>query len=286
MQGWKIKCVLLALIGVFIISYIYMNDAVIGKHQTEIHFLELPIGDCTLIKTKEKDILIGEAAKKDSKHIIQYLENQKSDNVIELIITSPKKTKIEGFINLIEKDKIKKIYVPHISELDTAANKFLNTAKDKGVLIYQISDKEKWEIDDLTLSFLRPSKNSTVPQSEKKAIIKLESSKLSILCLPPITDMDKRDLLLNKKELKSEILKISGAEKETLLTKDFLDSINPKTILFGDNTKVKEKDLRAIYEWNPKTNLFSIYQEGDIILYKDRKKYKMTTKRVMNIRIQ
>lgn len=286
MKKWKLYYIFLSLVFIFLIIYVYINNILEIKYQTEVHFLELPTGDCTLLETKEKNILIGGADKKDSKHINKYLEKQKINNIAELIIVSPNKNNIRGFLSLLEKIKIERIYLPHITDLDDDTKKFLKSAKDKDIKIYQVQGKEKWEINDLTLLFIRPLEHSTIPRSARKTIIKLNFPKTSILWLPAIEEMDKIDLFLNPKELKADILKVSGNKKSIVLSKDFLDAVNPKTIIFGDSEKEKEEELRLIYGWNPNVDFFSIYEEGDIIFYGKGKNYNITTKRRMNIKIQ
>ena len=75
--------------------------------------MEIPIGHCTLIKIKERNILIGEVSEKDTKHIKEYLNSQKVNTISELIIASPKKDKIQGFESLLDDYTIEK-YIFHI----------------------------------------------------------------------------------------------------------------------------------------------------------------------------
>ncbi|NLK98917.1 MAG: hypothetical protein GX272_12720 [Epulopiscium sp.] len=286
MKKIKRYFIFLCLVFIFLIMYVYINNILKIKYQTEIHFLKLPTGDCTLIKSMDKVILIGEAGKKDKKHLSQYLNKQKIEHITELIITYPNKDKAIGFSSILQEMKVDTIYLPHIADLDSDTKELLKIAKDKETLIYQIKGKDKWTINNWTLLFLRPSINSTIPESERKPIIKLNLPKNSILWLPSMNEMDQKDLLLDSKDLKADILKVSGHNRELLFAKDFLDVVKPKTIIFGDAGKVKESEMRAIYEWNANTKILSIENEGDIIFYGKGNKYNITTKRMMNIRIQ
>ncbi|NLM12930.1 MAG: hypothetical protein GX209_04200 [Epulopiscium sp.] len=286
MKKMKRYFIFWCLVFIFLMMYVYINNIQKVKYQTEIHFLKLPTGDCTLIKAIDQVILIGEAGEKDSKHISQYLDKQKIDHITELIITNPNQENIIGFSPILQKLKIDKIYLPHVVDLDTDTINFLKRANEKETSIYQIKGKEKWTINHWSLLFLRPLTKSTIPESEKKAIIKLNLPKHSILWIPNIVEMDKMDLLLDSKELKADILKIAGHNREILLTKDFLDVVQPKTIIFGDVKKVKEAELRAIYKWNSSTKILSVENEGDIIFYGKGNKYNITSKRMINIRIQ
>ena len=94
MKKWYILYILSALIIIIIIFTRIWNIFPQKNYDTEIHFLEIPIGNCTLIKTKEKNVLIGEASEKDSKYIKEYLNSQKVNTISELIIASPSKEKV------------------------------------------------------------------------------------------------------------------------------------------------------------------------------------------------
>ncbi|KAE9636897.1 hypothetical protein [Defluviitalea raffinosedens] len=274
------------LVFIFFIIYVYINNILKSKYYTEIHFLKLPTGDCTLIKSLDRNIIIGKAGKKDSKHIRHYLINQKVDHISELIITYPDKDNVIGFFPVLHDLSIDKLYFPQTEDLDVDTKEFLKIAKDKNISIYPINGKEKWEINHWTLLFLRPLINSSIPESERKAIIKFNFPQNSVLWLPDLNEVDKKDILLDSKALKADILKVSGHNREIFLAKDFLDVVQPKTIIFGDSGKINENELRRIYEWNVDTEVLSVEKEGDIMFYGKGNKYNITTKRKMNIRIQ
>ncbi|WP_058485056.1 ComEC/Rec2 family competence protein [Defluviitalea phaphyphila] len=282
MIKWK-KYYIISIIFIFVIIYFYIKHNTNDEFNSEIHFLELPIGDCTLIKTSERNILLGTAYKKDSKYISKYLEKYEIDNVSDLILVYPNKDNIEGFYSLLP--QINNIYIPYIENLESSIE-FFTDAKKYNIPIYKIEDNEKWEVDNLEFIFLRPLKDSTIPEDKKKIVLKLEYGKESILWLPPMEQMDKSDLMLSARELKSTILKISGEKRDIFMDKDFLSYVDPSIILFTDREKPKEEELRLIYGWNSKVQLFSTYEEGDIIVYTQDKKYNIITNRMMEIRIQ
>ena len=110
MKKIKRYFIFLCLVFIFLIMYVYINNILKIKCQTEIHFLKLPTGDCTLIKSMDKVILIGEAGKKDKKHLSQYLNKQKIEHITELIITYPNKDKAIGFSSILQEMKVDILY--------------------------------------------------------------------------------------------------------------------------------------------------------------------------------
>lgn len=286
MKKWYILYILSALIIIIIIFTRIWNIFPQKNYDTEIHFLEIPIGNCTLIKTKEKNVLIGEASEKDSKYIKEYLNSQKVNTISELIIASPSKEKVLGFEDLLKHYDVEKIYLPHITDLDKPTNDFLNVAKNDGVFIYQINNGEEWKVGEITLSFFRPSSDTTIPEKEKKAIVKLTLPKKSILLLPTMEKIDKIDLMLSSSKLKADILKVNGKGREEFLQEDFLKAVNPDVIIFANNSKVKEKELQSIYSWDSSVNVVSIYEEGYLLFYGEKGKYSMTSRKNLSVRVQ
>lgn len=286
MKKWNIFYIISAILLVVIVFIFFWDYSPKETHETEIHFLEVPIGNCTLIKTKQKNILIGEASEKDSKYIKEYLKIHKVNTISEIIVSSPAKDKIKGFDILLEDFKVEQIYLPHITDIDTVTNEFLNNAKSKEVSIYKVENKEEWEVGEMKLLFLRPSLDTTIPINKRKTIIKILLPKKSILLLPTMDKIDKIDLMLSSKQLKSDILKVNGKGREELLTEDFLEAINPSLIIFGDDSNLREKESRAIYGWNPDTNILTVDDEGYIAIYGEKGNYKITTRRMTNIRVQ
>lgn len=286
MKKWNILYILSAIIIIILIFLIFWNHSSKKSYEAEIHFMEIPIGHCTLIKIKERNILIGEVSEKDTKHIKEYLNSQKVNTISELIIASPKKDKIQGFESLLDDYTIEKIYLPHISDLDKETEQFLYKAKEQGISIYQINSGEEWSVGEAKLLFLRPSSDTTIPVSERKIIVKLILPKKSILLLPDMEKMDMSDLMLSSSKISSDIITINGNKRIEVLEEDFLNAVKPDLIVFTNNARVKEKELQKVYNWNSSAKVISIYEEGYVIFYGGKGKYSLTSRRTLNIKVQ
>ena len=44
------------------------------------------------------------------------------------------------------------------------------------MFIYQINNGEEWKVGEITLSFLRPSSDTTIPEKEKKSYSKINTT--------------------------------------------------------------------------------------------------------------
>jgi competence protein ComEC len=286
MQWLRKNKYILGFVIFFFLLYGILDKGLQKNAQSEIHIIDLPNGDCTLIKTKEQNVLIGGGSENDSNKILEYLNTQKVEKLQDLIVIQPTKKYVNGLMPLLNKKQVERVYVPQVEYVDKSAESFFNEVHKKNIKIYEVEKKHRWKIDDITLEILSPIPDSIVPMKEKAISVKIILPKSTLLWLPESEEEVKMNLLLNAQELKADILKVSGKNREMFLEPSFLSYVQPQTVIIGGSSQVTEQEVRNIYNQNTNMEILSLDREGHIIFYRKGGEYYITSHKKMNIRIQ
>lgn len=281
----KYKAILL--IGACLLCiYILLTWNMQRKDEVEIHFIHLTIGECTLIKSKQGNILLGGGTKKDQKKILQYLQNMKIAELEAVIVPKAQKEYAEALLQLLEEYKVKKLYFPQIEDIDPIGIELVEKAKEKDIGVYKLTGAEKWNLHKLTIEVLSPRARSVVAEKNKMPVVFISHPKLKLLWISDANLMVKQELLLYKKRLKADVLKVSGMQRGIFIEEDFLAVVKPSIILITDHQKVKEDEIRRAFSYKTNSKIISGAKEGNIIFYRRPMGYYITTERKMKIKIQ
>jgi competence protein ComEC len=266
--------------------YIILTWNIQSKDEVEIHFIHLTIGECTLIKSKQGNILLGGGTKKDQKRILQYLQKMKISELEAVIVPKAQKEYAEALLQLLDEYKVKNLYFPQTEDIDPIGIELVEKAKEKGIGVYKLTGSEKWNLHKMTIEVLAPRVRSVVPEKNKMPVIFISHPKLKLLWISDASLMVKQELLLDKKRLKAHVLKVSGVQRGIFIEEDFLAVVNPSIILMADSLKAKEEEVRQAFSYQTNSKIISGAKEGNIIFYRRPTGYYITTERKMKIRIQ
>ena len=201
-------------------------------------------GDSTLIVTPQgKNILIdggGSESYDVGKNILlPYLLDRKVTKLDYVIISHFDTDHVGGILTVLEELNVKKVIIGKQYENSENYEKFLETVKNKKILVMQVQKGDKINIEkDVQIKVLFPEEKMIEENSinNNSLVFKLIYKDISILFTGDIEKIAEEqivNLYFRNNILKSTILKVSHHGSKTSSTQEFLELVHPKIALIG-----------------------------------------------------
>ena len=210
----------------------------------KLYFIDVGQGDSTLIVTPQgKNILIdggGSESYDVGKNILlPYLLDRKVTKLDYVIISHFDTDHVGGILTVLEELEVKKVIIGMQYENSENYEKFLETAKNKKILVRQVQKGDKINIEkDVQIKVLFPEEKMIEENSinNNSLVFKLIYKDFSILFTGDIEKIAEEqivNLYSRNNILKSTILKVSHHGSKTSSTQEFLELVHPKIALIG-----------------------------------------------------
>ncbi|MGM0600355.1 MAG: MBL fold metallo-hydrolase [Candidatus Rifleibacteriota bacterium] len=269
----------------------------------QVTFLDVEQGDCTIIRTAEKTIMIDAGDDNDDaakKYIIPYLKREGISHIDTAIITHPHRDHFGGFIELLTNVTFDQFY--YSTDNDASAEDgtkagagstyqtMLNLIKEKEIPYVKAKPGDKLDfgkgIKAEVLFCAEGAKSSSdvfkTNQNENSIILKVTADKISYL-FPGDAEKNAEQAVIDahSRKLKSTVLKSGHHGSRTSSTHAFLDLVEPEyaTISVGEGNSFGHPNQEILdrYEYlNIKS--FRTDKDGTIESFTDGKTIEFVTK--------
>lgn len=249
----------------------YLNVVMIDIGQGDSFLIKFPNGKTALIDAGNVTINFDNG-ERVIKPLLGYLGIDKIDYAIVSHIDSDH---YAGFVSLIQKDLIERIYKPAIDSSITKDVKFEKFIRDKNIPVMHFS-RGTVDIGNCRLYILNNNftfANSNVTSNNLSGLIKLVYGNTSFLFTGDIeTKMENFYVNQYHQFLKSDVLKVAHHGSKTSTSKIFLEYVHPKIALVSAgvinqfNHPAKEIIERLK---NAGSKIFRTDKEGAVLLRSD-----------------
>jgi len=130
-----------------------------------LHFLDVGCGDSILIESSSFVVLIDAGEKKYASRLLDYLHSRSIDKLDAVIITHPHKNHFEGFLQLLEKIRIKSLFINGEQHSEAGYTGLLSAFRQKNIpiKILKAGSQIDTPANDLTIKILYPNDLSADP---------------------------------------------------------------------------------------------------------------------------
>lgn len=204
--------------------------------------------------------------------ILPYLKSKGIETIDFVFVSHNDSDHIKGIIEILDKIKIKNLFLPINNTLDENYETLLNIAKDKNIPIYFLQNGDSLTLGkNLNFDVLHPNKEFLDKDDNNNSLVlKLNYNNNSILFTGDIEKRAEEFLLNNNKNLKSDILKVAHHGSKTSTTTDFIKNVTPKDALIS----CKENN---IYK-HPSEETLKTLKYANINIYRTDKNKSITIK--------
>jgi len=211
-----------------------------------VSFLDVGQGDAILIQTPNgQDILIdgGPDPQKINLELGEKLPFW--DRTIDLVVcTQPHADHVTGLVEVLQRYKVKQVLEPGVSYNSSIYREWLRLVEDKGIE-HNIA-RAGQEIDlgsGITIEILNPLaeffQGTSCDIDNNGVVLKLAWNKVSFLFTADIREEAEFELIGQRANLKSTVLKVAHHGSETSTTSQFLAAVDPEVAVISvgaDNT--------------------------------------------------
>jgi len=207
--------------------------------ELEVHFVDVGQGDCILIKTPSKSILVDAGGPEAGDEVVSYLLAQNISELDLVIATHMHSDHIGGLVSqkgVLENIEVKEIW-DNGQRCDECAEyeNYINLVQSQNRTIVSRGDSRA--IDGLNLSVLNPSQEFLELINDNSIVLKASYGEIDFLLTADCEEECERELVSSGINLDSEILKVPHHGSSTSTTSYFLREVSPEVAVIqaGEN---------------------------------------------------
>ena len=262
------------IISFILIVFIINNNVLVNN---EVHFLDVGQGDSTLIRIKNKNILIdtgGNVNFNISENVlIPYFRSSGVKKIDYLILTHGDYDHMGEAINLVENFKVEKV-IFNCGPYNDLENELIEVLDKKKIKYY--SCIKELNIDNNKLHFLQTKEYDN--ENENSNVIYTELNGYKFMFMGDAGVEKEKDILEKYNVSKIDVLKIGHHGSKTSSDKNFIDEMNPKysVISVGKNNRYGHPNKEVLNNLD-NSKIYRTDQDGSIMFKIKNNKLKIET---------
>lgn len=232
----------------------------ISDGEIQVHYISVGQGDCELILTSDKTVLIDGGETDKSGVVYNYLKALGIDDVDYVICTHPHSDHIGALPNLFEYVSVGKIIMPYIHEsmipTTESYGKLLRAADAKNIPVSYAEKGSSFELDDeCELTIIAPVGKEYDSLNNYSVVCRLRHYENSFLFTGDIEEEALQDILSEGADVSADVIKVPHHGSATSGSYVFLKAVRPEYAVFcvgADNNF-----------GHPDTEIYNRYKEFD-----------------------
>lgn len=251
------------------------NDNIDGD--LSVHFIDVGQGDCQLIKSGSKSVLIDCGEKEYYSDVIQYLKNQEITKLDYVIVTHPHSDHAGGMSYILEEFKIGTLIMPKLKESITPATstytRILKAVESKKITFKYAEPGKTYKLDNAQMTILSPL-NDYNDLNNYSVAVKLVHGENSFLFTGDMETKAEKDLLQSGADISAKVLKVGHHGSSSSSSREFLDKVNPEYAVIGvgspnDYGHPHAETLKSLKKMN--LEIYRTDKNGNVVFVSDGK---------------
>lgn len=252
-----------------------------------VYYFDVGQGDSSLIKYKNKTVLIDAGEKDMGGTVVGYLNGLGIERLDYIIATHPHSDHIGGLPEVISSFEIGTVIAPRVSDEMTPTTKvyerFLTALSEKGLrltaaktgTVYSLAD-ESLENDNTAFEIIAPIKDDYDDLNDWSVGIRLVHGETAFIFTGDAEKGAEKDMIESGAELAADVLKTPHHGSGTSSSKAFLEAVDPSIAIIscGDDnsyghphaeTLDKFKEYGIKYYRTDGCGTVTVYSDGEAI---------------------
>ena len=196
-----------------------------------VHFIDVGQGDCELIKTQNKAVLIDCGEKEYYADVISYIKSQNIEHIDYVIVTHPHSDHAGGMSFILDEFDIGAVILPKIQEsvIPTTSTyiRLLKSIDNKNITVEYAEAGKSYAIDDVKITLLSPVQDYDDLNNYSIAV-KLVHGENSFLFTGDIEKEAENDIMENGYDISADVLKVAHHGSSTSSQKKFINAVSPQ----------------------------------------------------------
>lgn len=212
-------------------------DYVLNDGETTVTFIDVGQGDCSLIRTKDKTVLIDSGEEENSAAVLSFLRYAEIPKLDIVIISHPHSDHCGGMANILKKYKPDLLLMPNINDewsLDIPMySQLMHTIEENGIEYRSAEFGEVFELGDgAFLKIVAPVYNDYDDMNENSIAVRYDHGENSFLFMADIGYEAEYDIIDSGADIDVDILKVGHHGSAGSTSLEFLRYVTPETAVF------------------------------------------------------
>ncbi len=197
-----------------------------------VHFIDVGQGDCTLVMSGDKALLIDAGENGHETEVLNYLRSMKIDKLDYIIATHQHSDHIGGLPEVLEEFDADNIIMPRLTKAQTPTNStytaFLKALQKTNAKIISAKPGLKYSLGEAEFEILGPVTDDCENINSMSAVTKITFGETSFLVTGDAEKDEELEIIENGANLDCDVLRVGHHGSTTSSCKDFLDAITPE----------------------------------------------------------
>ncbi len=197
-----------------------------------VHFIDVGQGDCTLIMSGDKTLLIDAGENGHETDVLNYLRSMKIDKLDYIIATHQHSDHIGGIPEVLEEFDADNIIMPRLTKEQTPTNStykaFLTALQNSDAKIISAKPGLKYSLGDADFEILGPVTDDCEDINSMSAVTKITYGVNSFIVTGDAEKDEELEIIDNGADLDCDVLRVGHHGSTTSSCKDFLDAVSPE----------------------------------------------------------
>lgn len=243
-----------------------------------VHFIDVGQGDCTLVASSGKYLLIDAGENGHETDVLNYLRSMGVKKLDYIIATHQHSDHIGGLPEVLEEFETDNIIMPRLTEAQTPTNStytaFLKAVKASGAKVISAKPGLTYALGEAEFEILGPVTNDAEDINSMSAVTKITFGDTSFLVTGDAEKDEELEIIDNGADLDCDVLRVGHHGSYTSSCKEFVSAVSPEVCVIscGENNDYGHPHDAAVKRLEKSTD--EIYRTdicGDIVMTSDGK---------------
>lgn len=241
---------------------------------TEVHFIDVGQGDCTLVISEGEAMVIDSGDRDETDAAVNYLTKQGITEIKYLIATHPHADHIGEMSEIFSRFRVDKFIMPKVADEYVPTTKIyedlLMSVKNEGIKITKATDCQL-ELGECTVELFTP-KEETDNLNNVSVLVKITHGDNSFLVTGDCETDEEQDILSQGFDISAKILRTGHHGSSTSSSSAFLDKVLPRyaVISCGKDNKYGHPHKETVSRLEKYADhIYTTVKYGSIVFYSD-----------------
>lgn len=206
-------------------------DIPMVEGEVSVHYVDVGQGDCELIKTSTKSVLIDSGERDQSFEVITYIKSQKIEKLDYVIVTHPHSDHAGCMSDVIDEFDVGTVILPEIQEsvipTTNTYSRLLESIAKKDISVEYANPGNTYILDDAVMTVLSPVEDYNDLNNYSVAV-KFQHGENSFLFTGDIESEAENDILNSGSDVSANVIKLAHHGSTTSNQKKFLNAVDPQ----------------------------------------------------------